>query len=187
MSISRLADPFRWSPGCTDTISCRLGWSATKGCWAPHWCSACPARPRLRRVQDAGSAWQIESTSFIEALEFSLALRSHLKRYLHVVMCQSTQTAACTRFHVVEARLARWLLMTRDRAHSDQFHSTHESLASILGVRRAGVTHAAGALQQQRLISYSRGEITVLDLKGLETAACACYFENRSAYSRTMA
>jgi len=143
--------------------------------------------PMLARVQDAGSAWRIESTSFIAALEFSLALRSHLKRYLHVVMCQSMQTAACTRFHVVEARLARWLLMTRDRAHSDQFHSTHESLASILGVRRAGVTHAAGALQQQKLISYSRGEITVLDLKGLETAACDCYFANRSAYSRTMA
>jgi CRP-like cAMP-binding protein len=143
--------------------------------------------PTLARVQDAGSAWRIESTPFIEALELSVALRSHLQRYLHVVMCQSTQTAACTRFHVVEARLARWLLMTRDRAHSDQFHSTHESLASILGVRRAGVTHAAGALQQQGLIRYSRGEITVLDLKGLETAACDCYFANRSAYSRTMA
>jgi CRP-like cAMP-binding protein len=143
--------------------------------------------PTLARVQDDGCAWQIESNRFIEALEFSIALRSHLKRYVHVVMCQSTQTVACTRFHVIEARLARWLLMTRDRTHSDHFHSTHEALSSILGVRRAGVTHAAGALQQQKLIHYSRGEITVLNLQGLETAACDCYFANRSAYSRTMA
>jgi len=142
--------------------------------------------PSLALVQDAGMAWQIDVAAFREELERSAALRVHLQRYVHVVMCQSAQTVACTRFHVVEARLARWLLMTRDRAHSDHFHSTHASLASILGVRRAGVTHAAGSLQQQRLIHYSRGDITVLDRRGLEASACACYRANQDTYARIM-
>jgi CRP-like cAMP-binding protein len=90
-------------------------------------------------------------------------------------MAQVTQTAACNRFYVVEARLARWLLMTHDRMRSSPFRLTQEFLSHTLGVRRVGVTKAARTLQQNKLISYSRGNITILDRKDLEAARCSCY------------
>lgn len=126
-------------------------------------------------VQGTGTALRMASAHFREEFRLSLPLQQALYRYTHKLMVQISQTAACNRFHVVEARLARWLLMSHDRVKSNQFHMTHEFLGHMLGVRRVGVTKAAQALQKRKLLHYSRGDITILDRRGLEAAACQCY------------
>lgn len=137
-------------------------------------------------VQGEGHAIRMGVGLFRQELDFSSALQQILNRYIYVRLCQLEQTAACTRFHVVEERLARWLLMMHDRTFSDQLHITHEFLAFMLGVRRVGITRAAGSLQERKFIRYSRGVVTVLDRCGLETAACSCYRADRAIYDQIM-
>lgn len=126
-------------------------------------------------VQDGGTAMRMETARFRREFPRCLPLQRELLRYTHALMTEVTQTAACNRFHMVEARLARRLLMTRDRLHSDRFRITQEFLAHILGVRRVGITNAAHALKKRKLIDYNRGNIMILNGRGLEKASCPCY------------
>jgi hypothetical protein len=137
-------------------------------------------------VQGTGSARCLSATAFRRQLALSEPLRRAVHRYVYVLMAQFATSAACTRFHNVESRLARCLLMSQDRAHCDSFHLTHEFLACMLGVRRVGITRAAGDLARGDLIRYHRGKITVLDRAGLEGAACGCYAADRLAYEHVM-
>ena len=137
-------------------------------------------------VQGGGSAWRMDVATFSEARERSPVLERALGRYLYVLLSQIAQAAACGHFHQVEPRLARWLLMTRDRARSSRFHITHELLADMLGVRREGVTQAASALRERNVIRYSRGDLEILDVDGLEASACTCYASSRRAYAHVL-
>jgi len=134
-----------------------------------------PLSPVRALVQGAGTAQRMSATRFRREFKRSPLLQRGLYTYLNALMAQITQTAACNRFHQVEGRLARWLLMTSDRVRSDKFELTQDFLSHMLGVRRVGVTEAASALQRRKLIEYRRGHIVILDHAGLEAASCPCY------------
>lgn len=144
------------------------------------------AMPMRGIVQGSGTALRLPVAGFRRDLRRCPVLRRRLNRYLYALMAQFSQAAACSRFHTVEARLARWLLVTHDRAHADHFQLTHQFLAGMLGVRRSGVTIAAGDLQRRELIRYARGTIRVLDRKGLEAASCECYAAVVDGYARVL-
>jgi hypothetical protein len=137
-------------------------------------------------VQGSGAALRLSAHAFRSELESSPAMRHTLSKYAYVLIAQLAESAGCIRFHLLEARLARWLLLTHDRANSNEFHLTHEFLAQMLGVRRVGVTNAAGDLQKRNLIAYTRGEITVLDRTGLEATSCPCYQTGQDIYEHIL-
>jgi len=135
-------------------------------------------------VQGGGEALRMAAAPFRVEFDRNPALQEALYRYMYALMAQISQTAACNRFHEAQPRLARWLLMTRERVMSDDFPLTHEFLAHMLGMRREGVTEAARGLKQRKLIAYRRGKIQILDLKGLNAASCSCYQIVQTAFKR---
>jgi CRP-like cAMP-binding protein len=138
-------------------------------------------------VQGDGSAWRMKAADFRRAIETDRVLQRTLNRYVYVLWAQLGQTVACSHFHNVESRLARWLLLTRDRAHSSSLSLTHEYLARMLGVRRAGITQAASSLRHRGLIRYSRGHIDVLDAARLKKVSCGCYRRANQTYDEVFA
>lgn len=126
-------------------------------------------------VQASGSAMRMTAAAVRDEANHLGSLHQLLHRYSHSLLTQISQSSACNRFHTVDARLARWLLMTRDRVGVDEFRLTQDFMSNMLGVRREGVNRAAGALQDRKLIHYSRGSIKVLNSKGLEGVSCICY------------
>jgi CRP-like cAMP-binding protein len=134
----------------------------------------------LTAVQVPGAARRIRASTFVELASELPGLERELRHFAHGHSTWLGQTAACNRLHPLDQRCARWLLQTHDRvAGADTFSLTHEFLANMLGVRRAGVTEAAGALQRSGLIAYARGRMRILDRVGLEAAACECYADVR--------
>jgi CRP-like cAMP-binding protein len=135
-------------------------------------------------VQGEGQALRMASTPFRVEFDRNPALQQALYRYTYALMAQISQTAACNRFHDAGERLARWLLMTRDRIGADEFSLTQQFMAHMLGLRRVGVTEAASRLKRRRLISYARGQLRILDVPGLNRAACSCYQIVNAVFAR---
>lgn len=140
--------------------------------------------PQRGVVQIVGTALRMQPDQLMETLKSCPTALRTLNQYLYVMILQLSQRAGCSQFHDLGSRLARDLLMAHDRAHNDQFHLTHQFLARMLGVQRGGVTIAAGILQKKKIIRYTRGEITILNRKGLEAASCECYFASSDDYRR---
>jgi CRP-like cAMP-binding protein len=131
--------------------------------------------PMKAIVRGAGLAVRIPARKLEDELQANPGLRKIVGRYLYLLTTALARSSACTHFHQIEQRLARLLLLTHDRVQEDRFHLTHEYLADMLGVRRSGVTVAAGVLQRLKLIRYARGKITILERQRLEDASCGCY------------
>jgi CRP-like cAMP-binding protein len=135
-------------------------------------------------VEVSGTALSISSKSFLKIYEKSAAFKLKLQNYAYVRMSQLSQTTGCNRFHALDSRLCHWILMIQDYLKSKEFYITHEHLSKKPVVRRAGVTKAAGILQEKKLISCSKGHIKILGRRKLEALACGCYQLNKEAFKR---
>ncbi|HEV2880588.1 MAG TPA: Crp/Fnr family transcriptional regulator [Pyrinomonadaceae bacterium] len=135
-------------------------------------------------VQIPGEAIRINAGVVKDLYERGGALKKIINRYIHTVIVVGSQSVACNRLHHIDARLARWLLMSSDGVGSDEINITHEYLAVMLGVRRAGVSEAAAKLQGRNLIRYNRGNVSIIEREALEAAACECYHVVRAEYER---
>lgn len=142
--------------------------------------------PSSAVVQTAGHAYRLESRLLKDEFSRGGPLQSLLLRYTQALITQMTQTAACNRHHSIEQQLCRWLLLTLDRVSSRELTMTQELVASMLGVRRGGITEAAGNLQRAGVIKLRRGHISVVDRPGLETRACECYAVVKKELSRLL-
>ena len=137
-------------------------------------------------VQIAGSAIKADAQPLLEEFDHNKELRDVLLRYTQALIAQISQTTACNSLHLLDQRLARWLLEAQDRVNSDYLKLTQEFISHMLGVRRAGVTQAAQKLQERGLICYERGHVQILDLQGLEASSCECFSVLREEYDRLL-
>ncbi|MEO7431059.1 MAG: Crp/Fnr family transcriptional regulator [Dokdonella sp.] len=163
-----------------------VGMIGREGMLGAHVSLGIDIEPIRAIVQGVGVAWRVRAADFRNQLAGSDALRRAMNRYLYAMFLVMANAAGCVRFHQLGPRLARWFLMSQDRARADHFQVTHEFLAYMLGVRRVGVTDAAGELQRRGLVTYHRGRVKVLDRVGLEAAACSCYATDGQAFARWM-
>lgn len=142
--------------------------------------------PNRAVVQSAGKSYRISTSFLMDEFNNSVSVLHLLLRYTQALMTQLTQTAVCNRHHSLDQQLCRWLLLSLDRLNGNQLNMTQELIANMLGVRREGVTEAAGKLQKENLISYARGKITIKDRAGLENRVCECYGVVKKEYDRLL-
>jgi CRP-like cAMP-binding protein len=142
--------------------------------------------PSRAVVQSAGSAYRIKAKALLSEFEFGGPLQHLLLRYTQALITQMSQTAVCNRHHAVEQQLCRWLLLSMDRLPTNVLTMTQDLIANMLGVRREGVTAAAGKLQEAGLINYSRGRIEIMDRAGLESLVCECYAVVKTEFDRLL-
>jgi CRP-like cAMP-binding protein len=137
-------------------------------------------------VQVPGDAWRITAQAFREELQGNIGLQLSLNRYLQVVIEQLQVSCVCLRFHTIGERLATWLLTSLDRSNASELPVTQELIATMLGVRRVGISTAANLFRQKGLIEYNRGRLTVLNRTGLEQVACNCYAQSLRIYKEVL-